>query len=184
MAASPATHTHTCRLTAPRENRAGEITSALKTVSNYKGDLMRPKTLQVAFILGLFLSCAQAEDIQPNTVWRNDRGSDFTITDITADGVLTGTYVNRAQGFKCKNTEYPVAGKVVGDKIVFSVRWKNDTEDCASLTTWAGYLYKGRLIADWILVYSDSGLKLPFQMLGTDYFAKQMPATAAPAAKK
>ena len=138
----------------------------------------------IALIAGA-VSCAYAKDIMPNTVWKNDRGSDLTITDISTDGVLTGIYVNRAAGFKCKNTPYPVSGYVYGDKIVFSVRWKNATEDCAALTTWAGYLSNGRLVADWMLVYTDTPLKYPFQMLGTDYFTEEAAAVAAkPAAPK
>lgn len=131
---------------------------------------MKLKLVLAIVMLGAAVPYAHAQNIMPNTEWKNDRGSDLTITAITADGALTGTYVNRAAGFKCKNTTYPVSGYVYGDKIVFSVRWKNASEDCASLTSWAGYLSAGRIVADWILVYTDSGLKHPFQMLGTDYF--------------
>ena len=131
-------------------------------------------------VLTLFLACsamwaecALAQAIQPNTTWKNNRGSELTISAVDTTGKLTGTYVNRAAGFQCQNTPYPVIGWIEDDKISFSVRWKSVAMDCKSITSWTGYLSGNRIISDWDLVYTDTGENRPMLYRGTDYFTKQ-----------
>jgi hypothetical protein len=110
----------------------------------------------VAGLLLLALGgAAAAAPIEAGTIWRNDRGSTLVIRSIDADGRLAGDYVNAAPGFPCQGTPFPVIGWLAGEKIVFSVRWKNASEDCGSLTTWAGFIADGVLVTEWSLVRTD-----------------------------
>lgn len=119
------------------------------------------------------LTKAEAQTFQPNTTWENGRGSEFTITTISGDGAVAGTYTNRAAGFACQNTPYPLAGWIDGDKIAFSVRWKSSAADCASITSWTGYFAAGRIVSDWSLIYMDAAEARPLLYRGTDFFTKR-----------
>jgi hypothetical protein len=129
---------------------------------------------RLVIILGvLFPVEAYAQSVQPATTWKNDKGSLLTIDSIDGTGELKGNYVNKAAGYPCQNTQYAVIGWVDDGKISFSVRWKNSTEDCKSITAWTGYLSGNRIISQWDLVYLDSTEKAPIIFRGTDVFTKQ-----------
>jgi len=91
----------------------------------------------------LFVSTALAQSSQPGmtgpSAWMNERGSTLYIESVSPSGQLTGFYVNRAQGFNCQNTPYPVTGWVLGTAITFAVLWQNSAESCNSLTAWTGF---------------------------------------------
>jgi hypothetical protein len=132
--------------------------------------------VQVIVALGLVLAATAgcAQTIPANSIWENQRGSMLKITSIDGTtGALVGEYVNQAAGFACKGTPYPVTGWVEGEKIGFSVRWKNATADCKSITSWTGYLEKGLLVTDWDLAYTDSSLGHATNMRGSDIFHKK-----------
>lgn len=126
----------------------------------------------VLLMLALILAfgSAQAQTIQPNTTWRNSRGSELTINSIGADGGLVGSYVNNAPGFQCQGVPFAVSGWVEGGLISFAVRWKNATHDCRSITTWVGYLSGSRIVTNWDLVYTDATEQRPLIYRGTDFF--------------
>ncbi|CEF49383.1 unnamed protein product [uncultured bacterium] len=47
--------------------------------------------LALSFLLG---TQAMAADLQPGSIWKNDKGSTMTITNIdTATGIVSGTFV-------------------------------------------------------------------------------------------
>jgi hypothetical protein len=98
-----------------------------------------------------------------DSVWRNKSGSILTLREphpIT--GEVTGTYANKSSGSGCQNTPYPVVGYVSGNFIGWAVHWKNDLEDCNSITNWTGYVFsdggaeKIKMTTEWTLVYGSS----------------------------
>ena len=116
---------------------------------------------------------AFSQTVPPNSVWENERGSELRVGSVGSDGAFSGTYINRAAGFECQGTSFEVSGWVEEDKITFSVRWKNSSQDCRSITSWIGYRSGDRLLTDWILVYTDSDEQRPILYKGTDFFALQ-----------
>lgn len=70
--------------------------------------------------------------------WTNQSGSTLTIEAVSPGGMITGSYVNRAAGFGCQNTAYPVTGWLNGTAITFSVTWSSSAESCNSVTGWTG----------------------------------------------
>lgn len=93
--------------------------------------------------------------LAPST-WVNQRGSTLQIDKIDDDGKLTGTYINRADGFGCKELEYPVTGWVYGVAITFTTKWQNP-KDCNSITAWTGSIVKRQTAIDtlWQLVVNN-----------------------------
>lgn len=103
--------------------------------------------------------------------WRNDHGSVLVIQSVGADGGVTGTYANNAPGYKCAGVAFPIAGWMDGSRISYTVRWKNASVDCASITSWTGYFNEGRLGVEWVLVYEEDGR--PRLRAGSDSYTRQ-----------
>lgn len=61
-----------------------------------------------------------AGHIQAMSAWTNQSGSTLYINSIASNGQLTGTYINRAAGYGCQNTPYPVTGWIYGSAITFT----------------------------------------------------------------
>lgn len=117
-------------------------------------------TLAVVFSLFL-VNGALALEAQPQTVqslsaWTNQSGSTLYIDSVGSNGQITGHYINRAQGFGCQNTAYPVTGWVYGTAISFTVNWINAAESCNSITAWTGFYYQGKITTLWQLVINGS----------------------------
>ncbi len=102
--------------------------------------------------------------------WVNQSGSTLTITGYGANNSFTGYYINRAAGFGCQNTQYPVSGWVNGFTIGWSVNWANSTQNCGSVTAWAGYYSSasGQILTKWSLATSA-----PDIIVGGDTFTAQ-----------
>ena len=96
------------------------------------------------------------EKIQSLSAWTNQSGSTLYIDNIGGNGQLTGTYINRAQGYGCQNIAYPVTGWVYGTAITFTTTWQSTTESCNSITAWTGFLYQGQIQTLWQLVINGS----------------------------
>lgn len=108
---------------------------------------------------GAFLAlaaAAQAQTPAANTRWVNDHGSELFIESIAPDGRLTGTYSSSLPNFKCRNIAFPLAGWMDGDRIAYSIQWKNADVDCAQITSWTGFARHGRIFVEWSLVYRDA----------------------------
>lgn len=92
------------------------------------------------------------------SAWQNQRGSIFTIDRVDADGKLTGTFINRAQGYLCQNIPYPVVGWIYGTAISFTTKWQSTTESCNSITAWTGFYNRdsGKIETLWDLSISGS----------------------------
>ncbi len=119
--------------------------------------------------MALLSTAANAQpSLAPHTTWVNDHDSELVIDSIGPDGRLTGTYANRLPDFKCRTAVFPLAGWLDGDMISFAVRWKNAELDCTSITSWTGYVSKGRILVEWNIVYQDQGQ--PRVRRGTDEF--------------
>ncbi len=44
-----------------------------------------------------------------------------------------------------------------GQRISYTVHWKNESLDCASIASWTGYFNDGRLGVEWVLTYEENG---------------------------
>jgi hypothetical protein len=95
---------------------------------------------------------AQSQAIVAPSEWQNQAGSLLRIDAIDGSGKLSGSYVNRAAGFRCQNIAYAVSGVVYGNAVAFTVKWANEQASCGSVTTWAGYLADGALHTRWLLI--------------------------------
>lgn len=131
----------------------------------------------IVFLFSVFIPVAFAEkdsELQALSAWTNQSGSTLFIDSISASGQLTGTYVNRASGYQCQNSPYPVTGWIYGSAITFTTDWRNSTESCNSITAWTGFYYQGTIQTLWQLVINGSSNTNQI-IKGEDIFS---PATA------
>lgn len=119
---------------------------------------MKYKQLSILLLSALFSFsvCADNSNIPVPSSWENTEGSTLTISSINADGQISGTYINRAVGYKCQNIGYPVTGWIYGTAITFDTKWESSQESCGSITSWAGFLYQGQLSTFWNLTQDGS----------------------------
>ncbi len=115
-------------------------------------------------ILGLSLAAlwaatpqASAQSSSVAGTWVNDHGSTLVVQSIGADGSVAGTYANSAPGYKCAGVAFPIVGWMDGSRISYTVRWRNASVDCASITAWTGYFNEGRLGVEWVLTFEEYG---------------------------
>lgn len=127
--------------------------------------------------LGLLLTAAavapRAGAQSPSVIgtWANDHGSVLIIGSIGPDGSVTGTYANNAPGYKCAGIAFPLLGWMDGPRISYTVRWKNASVDCASITSWTGYFSDARLGVEWVLTYEENGASRV--RIGSDSYRRQ-----------
>jgi len=119
---------------------------------------------RLASILGLSLAAlcaapppASAQSTSAIGTWVNDHGSTLVIQSVGADGSVAGTYANSAPGYKCAGVSFPIVGWTDGARISYTVRWRDASVDCASITSWTGYFNDGRLAVEWVLVFEEYG---------------------------
>lgn len=110
----------------------------------------------VLFSLSTFAYAGSSQGIQASSSWSNQRGSTLYIDSIGSDGLVTGTYINRAAGYQCQNIPYPVTGWVYGTAITFTTIWQSATESCNSITSWTGFFYQGQIHTLWQLVENNA----------------------------
>ncbi|TCS64171.1 avidin/streptavidin family protein [Varunaivibrio sulfuroxidans] len=135
-----------------------------------------PYIRAIAFALVLFpvlsvgAGLAFAQDmVTVGSAWQNQRGSVMYIESVGPDGSFRGVFVNKAAGTYCQNTPYPMTGRTNQSALAFVVNWKNGTEDCKSITAWAGYISGGHMTTKWNL--SVAGSTKPDQIMsGVDVF--------------
>ncbi len=77
---------------------------------------------------------AWSAEVQAGDTFVNQRGSTVTFTKVMPNGALEGYYINRAAGFGCQNTQYPMIAWAYENNIVFTVIWNNSTENRNSIT--------------------------------------------------
>lgn len=124
-------------------------------------------TLIAVFFTGL----SHAQGVTPGSKWVNESGSEMEIATIGADGSIAGMYINRADGFGCKDEPMALSGWLNGALISVSVRWKNGNVDCNSLTGWTGYYASGQIFTDWELMFISAQTGLPTRLGGNDVFS-------------
>lgn len=107
-------------------------------------------------VISPFVRSDTIEKVQSLSAWTNQSGSTLYIDSIGSNGQLTGTYINRAQGYGCQNIAYPVTGWVYGTAITFTTTWQSAAESCNSITAWTGFLYQGQIQTLWQLVINGS----------------------------
>jgi hypothetical protein len=116
------------------------------------------------------------EKVTANSAWTNQSGSTLYIDSIGSNGQLTGTYINRAQGYGCQNISYPVTGWVYGTAITFTTIWQSTTQSCNSITAWTGFYYQGNIQTLWQLVINGSSARSQI-VQGSDTFSPQRSET-------
>lgn len=134
--------------------------------------------LSVMAVVVLFTSAmARAQDaVSGLSAWVNQRGSVLYIQKVSPDGSFQGFFVNKAAGTQCRNVPYPMSGHSNQSALAFVVNWKNGTEDCRSITAWAGYISGGVMTTKWNL--SIAGSMKPDQIIsGVDVFKPLMTET-------
>lgn len=122
------------------------------------------RSLRTWFVVSLIVLAAnttfaqdpQKQGLRALSAWTNQSGSTLYIDSVAPSGQLTGSYINRAQGFGCQNTAYPVTGWVYGTAITFTVLWENAVESCNSITSWTGFYFQGAITTLWQLVMNGS----------------------------
>ena len=126
----------------------------------------------VAFAMGMLAvpALAGAQSFAPQTTWINDHGSVLVIQSIAPDGRLEGSYSNSMPGTPCDNVAFPVAGWVDGERITYSIRRKNASVDCGSVSSWTGYLANGRIYAEWSTGQWDAHTAQARLTRGTDVY--------------
>ena len=112
------------------------------------------------FIFTLLVSLGtyadQSSSIPAPSVWENKSGSTLQIDSIASDGLMTGSYINRAAGYGCQNISYPVTGWADGTALTFNTLWESIAESCNSITAWAGLLDQGQISSLWNLTINGS----------------------------
>jgi hypothetical protein len=90
------------------------------------------------------------EIISAQSSWTNTEGSVLFIDKIDkTSGKITGHYINKAEGYPCRSTPYPLTGWIMENTITFSVIWQNETETCQALTTWIGIIDGNKISTKW-----------------------------------
>ncbi|MBV1880309.1 MAG: avidin/streptavidin family protein [Pseudomonadales bacterium] len=112
--------------------------------------------VSVLFSISAYADSNQSTSLQALSAWTNQSGSTLYIDTIESNGLLTGTYINRAQGYGCQNISYPVTGWVYGTAITFNTLWQSTTESCNSITAWTGFYYQGAIRTLWQLTINGS----------------------------
>ncbi|GLR46224.1 hypothetical protein GCM10007880_67420 [Mesorhizobium amorphae] len=109
--------------------------------------------------------------VSTTSTWKNQRGSTMTIN-IDSSGSVHGQYINRAPGFGCQNSEFPLNGRVNGKFIAFAVSWKNSVDNCNSVTGWTGYARVNgsaiQIVTNWNI--ASQGASGPSIQSGEDLF--------------
>lgn len=117
--------------------------------------------------------------LSSTTKWTNSSGSTMVLALSPAAAQpyvfnVSGHYVNKATGFGCQGTSFPLSGVYYSNTqvISFSVAWSNSSQDCQSVTGWTGYFDflkpTPELIADWNLAFKTANGKTIMQ--GNDVF--------------
>jgi hypothetical protein len=122
---------------------------------------MRIKHVIITVIFTLISFSVYADEnesvsLKALSAWTNQSGSTLYIDTIGSNGLLTGTYINRAAGYGCQNISYPVTGWVYGTAITFNTIWQSTTESCNSITAWTGFYYQGQINTLWQLTINGS----------------------------
>jgi hypothetical protein len=133
---------------------------------------------RLASILGLSLAVlcpvaqqATAQSPSVTGTWANDHGSVLVIQSVGANGAVTGTYANNAPGYKCAGAVFPLVGWMDGQRISYTVLWKNASVDCNSITSWTGYFNGGRLGVEWVVTFDEYGA--PTIRTGSDFYTRR-----------
>lgn len=125
-------------------------------------------------VLGLaliFAGCAvaAAQEMVTPSYWQNQRGSLLAITSVSGTS-FNGYYINRAAGFGCQNTQYPVVGYASGATVNFVVTWNNSSQNCLSVTAWKGTLNGATITSNWQLAAGQPNTGTVTTTTGNDTF--------------
>jgi Avidin family len=136
--------------------------------------------LVVLSLMALGLACAgaSAQNLPTPSTWVNARGSILTVSSMDGSGKFAGTYVNKASGFGCQNSPYPLSGTNTGNSVNFVVTWNNEStwnqqSNCLSVTAWQGTLAGTTITAQWQLARGNPQTGQLQTLTGQDTFTQQ-----------
>jgi len=124
---------------------------------------MRKLLLALTLLLGC--QTAAMAQLEGPSLWKNQNGSELRITSASR-GTIRGTFTNRAAGFGCQGTPYPVTGTTGGTQIIFTVSFAK----CRSTATWRGSVQGLGMTTPWVLRYVSNGA--PATKTGFDFFSR------------
>lgn len=110
----------------------------------------------VLFSISSYADSNKSPSFQALSGWTNESGSTLYIESVDSNGLLTGTYTNKDQGYACQNISYPVTGWIYGTAITFNTMWESATESCNSITAWTGFYSQGTINTLWQLTINGS----------------------------
>lgn len=151
------------------------LSTSLNTHRHLAGVTSWIRLVCITLALFGFNISVMAQELTALSAWVNQDGSTLYINSINSQGQLSGSYINKAAGYACKNSPYPVNGWVFGTAISFSTKWQNSVESCNSITSWSGFYTnvggQGKISTLWQLVINGS--TSPSQIIkGQDVFVQ------------
>ena len=123
--------------------------------------------------------------------WFNELGSTMVI-DQVQNGTIIGSYATAVSSTGCAQGSFSLVGSTDtdsgGEGVAFSVCWKNDTSQCASVTAWSGQAQtidgEDQILAFWLLtVESAPDQDWYATHVGQDLFTRSQPAREQIASK-
>ncbi len=118
----------------------------------------RTRSFMLTLMLLFLAGTAGAPQVSSQVIaaYTNELNSTLYIENVASNGLMTGYYINRAAGFQCQNTAYPVTGWIYGRAISFTVVWQNTAENCQSVTGWTGFFSAdfSTITTNWLLAVS------------------------------
>ncbi len=75
---------------------------------------------------------------------------------------------------------FSLVGWMDGQRISYTVLWKNASVDCNSITSWTGYFNGGRLGVEWVVTFPTSTARPQYEPARTPIRANSSPLSARP----
>jgi len=113
------------------------------------------------------------------------------VIDQVKNGIINGSYATAVSSIGCAQGTFSLVGSTDtdsgGEGVAFSVCWKNDTSECASVTAWSGQAQtidsKDQILAFWLSVESAPDQDWYATHVGQDVFTRSEPAKEQIASK-
>ena len=123
--------------------------------------------------------------------WFNELGSTMVI-DQVQNGTISGNYATAVSSTGCAQGSFSLVGTTDtdsgGEGIAFSVCWRNETSQCASVTAWSGQAQtidgEDQILAFWLLTVESAAEQDWYAThVGQDLFTRSEPTKEQIASK-
>jgi hypothetical protein len=127
--------------------------------------------LVCGLLIGFGLCGSAHAQLTEWSVWQNVRTSLLVVSTIdTAKGTFIGTFINNADGYRCKGFAVPITGKFAGGDVSFVANFAPCDN---TITVWKGTVSGNTITADFDLWYVDDYKFV--EIKDTDTFTKKWP---------